>query len=173
MLERLVSGDVLTLGDHHRHVLLELPHELYLPLQPLLKQLARHRITGILSHPERNEGILRQPEVVAPLVDAGCLVQITAGSLCGSFGPACQQVAESLLDDGMVHFVASDGHGERARRPILHRAYERIVERIDEQTAAELCCHNPALVTADRAVRPGRRTIRRRRRSWWRKKEVA
>jgi protein-tyrosine phosphatase len=173
MIERIASGEVLTLGDHRRHVLLELPHELYLPLEPLIAQLSRHKIVGILSHPERNEGILRHPDVLVPLVDAGCLLQITAGSLCGSFGPACQQLAELLLDDGRVHFVASDGHGVGSRRPLMRRAYDRVAERIDEQTAADLCCHYPALVAAGQSVPPGRRQVPHRQRGWWRKKTVA
>ena len=35
----LASGNVLTLGDYGRHVLLELPHELYFPLEPVLAEL--------------------------------------------------------------------------------------------------------------------------------------
>ncbi len=111
MIDRLRSGDVLTLGDHRRHVLLELPHELYLPLEPIIDELKRYGMVGILSHPERNQGILRCPEIVAPLVDHGCLMQITAGSICGTFGPACRQLSEWLLAEGLVHFVATDAHG--------------------------------------------------------------
>ena len=137
---RGLRGDVLTLGDHRRHVLLELPHELYLPLEPVLERaFAARRWSGILSHPERNQGILRQPDVLAPLVDAGCLLQITAGSLCGTFGPECQQFSEWLLAEGMVHFVATDAHGPRSRRPLMRRAFERVVELTDEATAIDLC----------------------------------
>jgi protein-tyrosine phosphatase len=85
MISGLRRGDLLTLGDHGRHVLLELPHELYFPLEPVLRQLDRHQMVGILSHPERNQGILRQPEVLLPLVEAGCLMQVTAGSILRQF----------------------------------------------------------------------------------------
>jgi len=173
MLQGLLQGDVLTLGDHRRHVLLEMPHDLFLPIEQLLDQLACRKITGILSHPERNEGVLRQPEVLARIVESGCLVQITAGSLCGSFGAECQRLAEVLLDEGLVHFVASDGHGVRVRRPLLRRAYERIASRIDERAASELCSENPALVAADRTVPPGRRTPASRHRRWRRQKTAA
>jgi protein-tyrosine phosphatase len=173
MLDRLVRGDVLTLGDHQRHVLLELPHELYLPLEPVLDRLARHNVVGILSHPERNDGILRQPQVLAPLVEAGCLLQVTAGSLCGTFGAACQQLAERLLADGLVHFVATDGHGARVRRPLIRRAFERVADLTELQTAEDLCCHNPGLVAAGQTVQPGRRSVPRRRRNWWQRKPAA
>ena len=111
MIERIIDGGVLTLGDHSRHVLLELPHELYFPIQSVLDELARRKLVGVLSHPERNAGILRQPDVLAPLAAAGCLMQLMAGSLCGSFGPICQEFVEWMLEEGLVHFVASDGHG--------------------------------------------------------------
>jgi protein-tyrosine phosphatase len=173
MAARLKSGDVLTLGDRRRHVLLELPHELYLPLEPVLEELWRYKLVGILSHPERNEGILRKPSVLSPLVDAGCLLQITAGSLCGTFGPACREMCERLLAEGLVHFVASDAHGPRSRRPLLRRAFERIAELADEMTAVALCSQNPAAVAAGDQVRGGRRAVVRTKRRWFSSTSVA
>ena len=168
MIDRILSGDVLTLGDKRRHVLLELPHELYLPLEPIIEELARHRMVGILSHPERNEGILRCPDIVGPLVDAGCLMQITAGSICGTFGPECQQASEWLLAEGLVHFVATDAHSPRSRRPLMRRAFERVAELAGEAMAIELCSHNPLAVTKGQAVQPGHRAATRRKRAWGR-----
>ena len=64
-LPKLVKqGKVLTLADRGKHVLLELPHETYFPLEPLLAALARQGLVGILSHPERNRGIIKKPEVM-------------------------------------------------------------------------------------------------------------
>jgi protein-tyrosine phosphatase len=173
MVEMIKQGEVLTLGDRKRHVLLELPHELYLPLGPILDELWQHKIAGILSHPERNEGILRNPEVIPPLVEAGCLMQITAGSLCGTFGPASRELSERFLLDGLVHFVASDGHGARSRRPLMRRAFERVAELTDEATALEICSHNPAAVAAGDRVSGGRRPIAKPKRRWFHSKSVA
>jgi protein-tyrosine phosphatase len=168
LLDGLVSGELVTLGDHRRHLLLELPHELYLPLDSLMSELASRRIAVILAHPERNEGILRQPQLAGELVDAGCLVQITAGSLCGSMGSGFQEMAEWLVSEGLVHVVATDGHGPRTRRPLLGRAYERLLELTDRQTAEDLCSRHPACVAAGRPIAAGRRAIPRRGRPrWW------
>lgn len=173
MVEQLIRGDVLTLGDHRRHVLLELPHELYLPLQPVLDELSRRKMAGILSHPERNQGILRQPEVLAPLVEGGCLLQITAGSLCGTFGPQCQQFCEWLLGAGLVHFVATDAHGPRSRRPLMRRAFDRVVELTGEATAIDLCSRNPSRAAAGQPVTAGRREAPRQRRGWGLRRSIA
>lgn len=173
MIAGLASGEILTLGDHRRHVLLELPHEIYLPLEPVLEELARHKLVGILSHPERNEGILRRPDLLAPLVDKGCLLQITAGSLCGTFGPACQQMTEKLLAEGLVHFVATDAHGPRSRRPLMGRAFARVTELTDEQVALDLCSKNPAVVAEGGTVTSGPRRVARRRQGWFGSKAFA
>ena len=49
LVRRILSGDVVTLADRRRHVLLELPHEVYLPLDRLSASLLAG-IVGILSH---------------------------------------------------------------------------------------------------------------------------
>jgi protein-tyrosine phosphatase len=156
LIGKIRRGEVLTLADRGRYVLLELPHEVYLAIDGLVRDLDRAGLVGILSHPERNRGILAHPEVVKPLVDAGCLLQITAGSLTGTFGPEVQSLAESLVLRGLVHFVATDAHGARSRRPLLRRALDRVAELAGDEVARRICCHNPALVVTGQVVRRGR-----------------
>ena len=172
MLSKLKSDEVLTLGDRKRHVLLELPHEMYFDLEPVLQGLEKLGLRGILSHPERNQGLLKQQDLIAPLVDAGCYMQITAGSLSGTFGPDCQAFAEQMIAYRQVHFVATDAHGPRSRRPLMNRAFERVAELGDWAMAEEVCCQNPRLVAAGKEVdippqQPARKSIA----SWfgWRK----
>ncbi len=166
MIARLKNGDCLSLGDHRKHVLLELPHELYMPLEPVLNQLRGINMLGILSHPERNQGILRQPDIVIPLVSSGCLMQITADSLVGTFGVPCQKFCEWMLQRGLVHFISTDAHGTRKRRPIMSAAYARCAELVGEEVATALCCTNPAAVAAGRDV-PRLPKSRSRNGSWW------
>ena len=159
MIPMLLNGQVLTLGDHRRHVLLELPHELYFPLEPILKQLAKHNMVGILSHPERNQGLLRQRELLPKLVDAGCLMQVTAGSLVGGMGEACRELSQWMIREGLVHFLATDAHGPLSRRPLLKRAYHEAARLTDEKTAYDLCVYQPGCVAVGRDVAAGRRPV--------------
>ena len=152
LVDMIRSGNVLTLGDHGLHVLLELPHELYVPLERLIDDLHAAGLRGILSHPERNQGLLRQPEFIGPLVEAGCLMQITAGSLLGTFGPASQDMSEWMLHEGLVHFVATDAHGIRSRRPLMRRAYSRVAELAGTDVAMAVCCDNPVAVADGRDI---------------------
>lgn len=174
LVRRILTGDVLTLGDRGRHILLELPHELYLPLDRLLGELAAAGLTGILSHPERNLGILAQPRVLEPLVTNGCLLQVTAGSLMGTFGPQSQAFAEWMVSEGLVHFIATDAHSPTARRPLMRRAFERLAQLIGKPQALDLCTNNPARVAAGQNISPGAHKPRRwRLTDWFRGHRVA
>ena len=90
-------------------------------------------------------------------------MQVTAGSLVGAFGPACQEMSEWLFRCGLVHLVASDGHGCRVRRPIMARAFDRIRRLVDDGTAIRTCCTNPWAVIRGEPIdiEPGRPAHRR------------
>jgi protein-tyrosine phosphatase len=171
LLALIKQGEVVTLADHRQHILLELPHEIYVPLDRLLAELRSAGIVGVLSHPERNAGIMANPSVVEPLVDAGCLMQITAGSLLGTFGPLSQAVAERLATRGLVHFVSTDAHGLKSRRPQLSAAHARMAELVGPELATACCVHNPAAVATGRPVAAGRTVAKAVRTGWfgWKK----
>ena len=67
-----------------------------------------HRV--LLAHPERSPSFQRDPARLARLVEAGVLVQVTAGSLTGGFGSKVRGFTGDLLRDGLAHVVASDAH---------------------------------------------------------------
>jgi len=171
MMGLLASGEVLTLGDLGKHVLLELPHELYFPLEPVLDLLRKQGLVGILSHPERNHGILRDPSVIEPLVRAGCLMQVTTGSLTGSFGPDSARLAAQLVSRGQCHFLATDAHGPKARRPLFREAHSRATELAGKRVADTMCESNPRLVAEGREVPAGALDVEPRRTGWrfWKK----
>jgi len=152
LVARIRRGEVMSLADHRKHVLLELPHELYVPLDRIISDLHAASMVGILSHPERNLGILSQPSVVAPLVAQGCLMQITAGSLLGAFGPQVQKFSDMLLEQGLVHFVSTDAHGPKSRRPLLGQAFEHVSRLVGVDAATDMFCRNPARVAQGKDV---------------------
>ncbi len=155
LVEKIRRGEVLTLGDNRRHVMLELPHGVYFPIERLLGDLAHRGLVGILAHPERNRGIINRPGVLRPLVERGCLLQVTAGSLTGDFGAEIKKLSESLVARGLVHFVGTDSHGVGNRPPLLGEAFGRVRQLIGEEGAADLCRRNPRLAAVGGTVSPG------------------
>ncbi len=85
-------------------------------LDALVLDLQRqgHRI--VLAHPERCPAFHRDRRMLESLVRSGVLTSITAGSLVGSFGGQVRSFALQLVQDELVHNVASDAH-DPVRRP--------------------------------------------------------
>ena len=61
-------------------------------------------------------------------------------------------MAEWMLSQGLAHFLATDAHGSKARRPLMRHAFHRAVAIAGEETAVDLFCHNPAAVVEGREV---------------------
>lgn len=158
LVAELRADQILSLADQKCHVLLELPHELYFPLEKLHRHLKAEGVTGILSHPERNQGLLNQPDLIKPLVEQGLLMQLTAGSLVGTFGEQVQKFSDYLIRNGLIHFISTDAHGPKRRRPLLSRAFERAARLVGEKTAIELCHDNPLCVVKGHQVPDGIRS---------------
>jgi len=173
LVDDLRCGELLTLADRGRHVLLEMPHDVYLPVDRLLSGLGALGVVGILAHPERNSGIIAQRDALFPLVEAGCLLQVTAGSLVGRFGARVQKFARWLVGQGLVHFVGSDAHGPGSRRPLLRYAFDCLVALAGYETAVDLCCRNPGLVAAgEDAIRPSENRTKSKPGGWFRWKRA-
>jgi protein-tyrosine phosphatase len=102
--------------------------------------------TPILTHPERNPVIQRKPELLYHWVTRGRLVQITAMSYLGAFGPQAQGLSEEWLDRNLVHFFASDGHDLTRRPPVLSSCYKKIASARGKGIAGLLFEANPSAV---------------------------
>jgi protein-tyrosine phosphatase len=74
-----------------------------------------HRI--VLAHPERCPAFHGNLDALRALVNAGVLTSITAGSLVGRFGGTVRRFAMSMVNEGLVHNVASDAHDLERRPP--------------------------------------------------------
>lgn len=158
-LELLVGADAATsmgveaMLDHPLHngpyLLIEFPHT-HLPAdarETVFELLSNDRIP-IFTHPERNPSVLRSPEMVGEMVEAGCLVQITAESLTGGFGPESRACARHLLRQGWVHLLASDGHSADWRPPILSKGVKAAGKLIGRAEALRLVVDNPLKILA-------------------------
>lgn len=100
-------------------------------------------IIPIITHPERNPVLAKDPGRMVDWLRAGCLVQITAASLTGRFGKAAEAMSHELIKKNWVHFIASDAHSIAGRPPCMRQAYDLLKSRYGQTTADRLCVHNP------------------------------
>ncbi len=154
--ERLIalieSGQVLTLGDSRRYQLLELPHEVYVNPLRILVDLKDRGMRAIITHPERHFHVQRDPRCVLPWLEQGAVLQLTAGSLLGDFGPLAQRIAWGLLKSGWAAVVATDAHNPELRPPRMSAAIAAIASRISFPLARQVCGDNPLRILQGRDV---------------------
>jgi protein-tyrosine phosphatase len=136
----------------HRVVLLELPDG-GIPVGTMraIDALMRRGVLPMIAHPERNKDVIRAPERLRAFVDAGCLLQLTAASVCGWFGAPAHRTALAILDAGWTTAVATDTHSLRHRPPVLAEARHALAARYGEEAARELTLTSPARIVAGRA----------------------
>ncbi|MBI3668680.1 MAG: exopolysaccharide biosynthesis protein [Acidobacteria bacterium] len=108
-----------------------------------LHRLQLSGLQPIITHPERNGLIRAQPERLKRWLQQGCYVQVTAQSLLGGFGADTRRLVETWLDEGRIHFFASDAHNVDSRPLRLRQAYEIVAKRRGEQAAQALFRDNP------------------------------
>jgi protein-tyrosine phosphatase len=108
-----------------------------------LHQLMIAGARPIITHPERNGVLCRHPERLDAWLKRGCFAQVTAGSLTGKFGEGAQRAAAQWLEEGRVHFVASDAHNTTSRPLKLRETYEWVAKKRGEDVAKELFIENP------------------------------
>ena len=125
--------------------------------QDIFRRLLDAGMYPIITHPERNDLLRQRIDDLAAWCEAGAYVQVTAQSLLGRFGKSAQEFSRALLDRGLVHFIASDGHHVQHRPPTMDAAYAWLDANYGPALAEALCVTNPrATLTGDPVDLPER-----------------
>ena len=166
-LELLARDELLrfSLAQSGRYILLEFPYGGWpLALETALWKVRAAGLVPVIAHPERNREVQARPERLAPLVEAGALVQITAASVDGRLGRSSRAAAQALLAAGWAHVLASDAHGAAIRAAGLADAAAAVA---DPAMARYLTVDAPAAIVAGDALpmRPVRKS-----RGLWRRR---
>ena len=134
LVQRLRNGELLTLGDGGRYLLLELPNGVFIDLREVVTELVELGVRPILAHPERHPELLHEKGNVEALIRRGCLVQVSSGSV-RMRNRGNLKALQRWLRDGVIHFIASDGHSTIRRPPHLTEAYGVIAAWGGQQAA--------------------------------------
>jgi protein-tyrosine phosphatase len=146
ILQLLEENEIPMLGqmDGYRVMLLEFPHSHILPgADKLVNFLLKKNIRPLIAHPERNKDVMRSLDKIYPFVQAGCMLQVTAGSLCGNFGSIAEQRAKQMLEKGWVTVLASDAHNEKHRPPKISEGRAVAEQIVGKQEADDLVFSMP------------------------------
>jgi protein-tyrosine phosphatase len=138
----------LTLGAGP-YVLLECP---FTPVDSLMDAMVAdlhdRGFRVLLGHPERSPTFQHDASRLAALVERGALAQVTTGSFTGGFGETARRVAGAMLEQGLVHVLATDAHSAVHRPPDLRATGNAL----DGAQAAWMTQAAPAAIVAGRRL---------------------
>lgn len=144
--ESLEQKQLLTL-NHTNYILVEFPFEE--DPEVVISSLARLKQRGywcILAHPERYLFMQRDEELAWYLADQGCVLQINAGSLLGSFGRKSEQLAKQMLDSGIISVIATDTHDTDIRPPHMKVLVKQLQKNYPDSYVRLWMSENPSRI---------------------------
>ena len=147
LVDLLQRGELVTINDTGKYILIEFPHEVLPPsVDKLLFSIRVAGVTPIITHPERHYIVQKKPELVYQWAAAGNLIQVTAASLTGDMGKSAKECSLKFLKQGIIHLVASDAHSATWRPPGLSSAYKLIAEHLSEDEANQIFVTRPRMI---------------------------
>ena len=104
----------------------------------------------VITHPERLHWLDddHYPTFLAA-VQAGAWIQLTAGSVTGRFGRGPKYWSDKMLDDGIVHLLATDAHNTRSRAPLLAEGALAAAKIVGKEEAMRLVTLRPGAIWED------------------------
>lgn len=146
----IATGRIPTLA-RSRYLLLEPPHHVQPPrFEESVFALKLAGFVPVITHPERLSWIPDHYPMLARLVQGGAWMQLTSGSIVGRFGKAPRHISERMLDEGLVHIIATDAHDTKRRPPLLGEGREAAARRVGDEEATHMVVTRPAGIIADR-----------------------
>jgi len=153
-LHTQIENNSLISLNNTRYVLIELPAPLIPPqFKDVVFQLRLKGYYPILAHPERNFAVQKHPEILYDFIEWGVFMQVTAASVTGFFGERIKKLCKRMLQNRLVHFLASDAHSSDSRPPVLSEACficEKVLKDIKEAHA--LIEDNPKKLIANESI---------------------
>ena len=151
--ERFRRGELMTVADGGRYLLLELPYQqLPMRVDETIFQLRLAGVTPIMAHPERVAYYLEDLDRVEASVRLGALTQVTGASITGRFGSKAREFALRMLERDLIHILASDSHDVRYRPPTLSEARDVVARMRGEEAARRRVEDAPRAILEGREV---------------------
>ncbi len=142
IVRKVLQGLALGLGGAEKpnYILIELPtRDWPEDVWEAIYEFAIRDITVVIAHPERNLAAQRDEELLDRAIEEGAILQLTAGSIMGQFGPICENLSKRWLMSHKIHCIASDAHDPVVRAPGIDLALKKVTEQWQMPEQAAQC----------------------------------
>jgi protein-tyrosine phosphatase len=108
----------------------------------IVGKLKQENITPILAHPERNRNFHHEYGGLIVLAKAGCLIQVDAASIVGTYGIRVKEFAKSLIQMNIADLVASNAHCPSDYSQWYMAAYNNVIQWAGQERASMMFSQN-------------------------------
>ena len=130
-LLELIDNPLSTIGNG-KYMLIEF-HPFNIPdiHKQIFFDLKMNGITPIIAHPERYNQVQENINIVADWLEAGCIVQIDAGSPIGLLGKRAKATSEILIKNNWFQLLGSDAHDNKNRNFCMKESLSYVDSIVD------------------------------------------
>lgn len=143
----MMSEDVYLLMNKTRFILVEFPYkQTFQKIRNRVYDLLAGGAIPILAHVERYSALVEKPERIAELIELGAYIQVNAGAILGDAGWSQKRFCLKLMKNNYIHFVGTDAHDTKHRKPNLGRCKEYVERKMGAEYADRLFFENPQML---------------------------
>ncbi len=146
MIKELVEYERFRMNGS-KYVLIEFsPRDNFTKIRNWIYELVKAGFEPIVAHVERYPSVTEKKELVQELIELGAWIQVDAGAILGEDGWRLKTISRKLLKEELIHFIGSDAHDSKKRRPNLKECYLYVTKKKGAQYAQELFFDNPRVL---------------------------
>lgn len=143
MISEIREGRVFSLADSRYYLIEALPQVEYRSLYSALQEVVTLGYAPILAHMERYGCLDHRIDRVKELVEAGCYLQVNVSTVMLPFYQAQYRFIKGLLNQDLIHFIATDAHNMDHRKPELLPALKRCKKILTQEQVNRIFYQNP------------------------------
>ena len=129
-----IKDDLLATFLHGKYMLIEFQiHHLPEFQKQKLFDLKMAGVTPIIAHPERYKPVQDDISIVLNWLEAGCIIQVDAGSPLGYLGSGAKAASERIIKNGWCQILGSDSHDNFRRNFCLQKAVRTVQKWIGDE----------------------------------------
>ena len=142
-----ISNKPLTTLGGGKYMLIEFsPKNIPKSQKQTLYDLKMSGITPIIAHPERYKLVQENFSIVYDWINAGCLIQVDAGSPLGLMGEKAKNSSHLIIKEKCCHILASDAHNDSNRNFCIKDAYNYAKSIIGKKNSDLLVYEHPSSI---------------------------
>ena len=150
LLQRIETGGIVPIGGNTNWLLVELPWSPLPMLEALLFHLQARDFRLLLAHPERHTWL--DPVTLSTWIARGVRTQAELGSCVGAYGAAARTCAFRLVEQGLVHVLASDIHRPEEVQTAVGGGMASVAKHFGQVALERGSSANPAAILRNAAV---------------------